>query len=55
MWGSYNKVRKLDPLTEPTYRSGVTIQDSKSENLLQMRDANSAGEIEIFSSDTETT
>lgn len=55
MWGSDNKVRKLGPLTVPKYRSGVSVQDSKSENLLQMSDANSAGEIEIFSSDTETT
>lgn len=55
MWGSCNRARKLGYLTVPKYKSGVTVQDSKSENLLQMSDANSAGEIKIFSSYTETT
>lgn len=49
MWGSCNRARKLGYLTVPKYKSGVTVQDSKSENLLQMSDANSAGEIKIFS------
>lgn len=48
-------LRKLRHLTVPKGTSGASVEDSRSENLLQMNDVNSAGEMQIFSSYIETT
>lgn len=37
----------------PKHRPGASAEDSRSENLLKMSDANSAGEIQSSSSYTE--